>query len=78
MHWAVRDAPRMQPGDARSRLIRLRTERLDALELGIERPSPYMTRLEHAIADAERAYVMGAVLEIAALRDTLAGAAPDV
>jgi hypothetical protein len=68
----------MQPADARSRLICLQTERLDALELGIERPSPYMTRLEHAIADAERVYVMGAVLAIAALRDTLAGATHDV
>jgi hypothetical protein len=68
----------MQPGDARSRLIRLQTERLDALELGIERPSPYMTRLEHAIADARREYVTGAILEIAALRDTLAGATHDV
>jgi len=68
----------MQLGDARSRLIRLQTERLDALELGIGRLSPYMTRLEHAIAGAERAYVMGAVLEIAALRDTLAGARHDV
>jgi hypothetical protein len=64
----------MDLSDTRSRLISLQTERFHALELGIECPSPYMTRLEHAIADAQRAYVMGAVLEIAALRGTLAGA----
>ncbi len=64
----------MDVGDARTRLISLQAERFHALELGVERPSPYMTRLEGAIADAGHDYVMVAVLEIATLRGQLAGA----
>ncbi len=64
----------MDVNDARDRLIRLQTERFHALELGIENPSPYMTRLEDAIADAHREYVTAAVLEIATLRGELEGA----
>lgn len=60
---------------AKARLIRLRAERFEALELGIESPSPYVTRLEAAIEDARTDYVTGAVLEIAVLRGSLAGAA---
>lgn len=63
----------MDVHDARARLIGLQTERFQALELGIEHPSPYMTRLEHAIADARRDYTMQVVLEIAMLRGSLAG-----
>ena len=63
----------MDASDARARLIRLQTERFHALELGIEDPSPYMTRLHDAIADAHRAYVTSAVLEIAVLRESLEG-----
>lgn len=63
----------MDVHDARARLIGLQTERFQALELGIEYPSPYMTRLEHAIADARRDYTMHVVLEIAMLRGSLAG-----
>jgi hypothetical protein len=59
---------------ARTRLIGLRAERFFALELGIEVPSEYMTRLEAAIADALHDYVTSAVLEIALLRESLAGA----
>lgn len=65
----------MDVNDARARLIRLRAERFQALELGIENPSPYMTRLDAAIADAHRDFVAGAVLEIAVLRREHAGAA---
>ena len=64
----------MDIGDARARLIRLQAERFAALELGIENPSPYMTRLEAAIADARVDYITSAVLEIAVMRGSLAGA----
>lgn len=64
----------MDVNDTRARLVRLQAERLQALELGIENPSPYMTRLESAIEDARTEYVTGAVLEIAILRESLAGA----
>ena len=60
---------------ARARLIRLRAERFHALELGIENPSEYMTRLEGAIDDAQRDYVTSAVIEIAVLRESITGAA---
>lgn len=62
----------MDVNDARARLVRLQAERFHALELGIEDPSPYMERLQDAIADAHRDYVTGAVLEIAVLRGSLA------
>jgi len=65
----------MDVTDARARLIRLRAERFQALELGIESPSPYLTRLEAAIEDARTDYIASAVLEIAVLRGSLAGAA---
>ena len=64
----------MEINETRSRLIRLQAERWEALALGVENPSPYMTRLEAAIADARVAYVMSAVREIAILRGSLAGA----
>lgn len=64
----------MDVNDARARLIRLQAERFEALELGIANPSPYITRLEDAIAGAHRDYVTRAVLEIAVLRGSLAGA----
>ena len=65
----------MEINETRSRLIRLQAERWQALELGVENPSPYMTRLEAAIADARVEYVMSAVREIAILRRSLTGAA---
>lgn len=64
----------MQISDAQARLIRLLAERFEVLELGIEHPSSYMTRLEVAIEDARGEYVTCAVLEIAVLRGSLAGA----
>lgn len=64
----------MDATDAKARLIRLQAERMQALELGVESPSPYMTRLENAIEGARRDFVMIAVLEIAVLRGSLAGA----
>jgi hypothetical protein len=60
---------------AQARLIRLQAELFQALELGIEHPSPYTIRLEAAIEDARTDYVTYAVLEIALLRESLAGAA---
>ena len=59
---------------ARARLIRLQAERFAALELGIENPSPYMARIDAAIEEARTAYITSAVLEIALLRESLAGA----
>lgn len=53
--------------DARNRLIRLQTERLDAAEAGVTLDS-YLARLEHAIDEARHDYVVVAVTEIAALR----------
>jgi hypothetical protein len=64
----------MDVSTAEARLIRLRAERFEALELGIESPSPYLTRLEAAIEDARTEYITSAVLEIAVLRGLLAGA----
>ena len=64
----------MEATDAKARLIRLHAEHVQAIELGIENPSPYMTRLEAAIAEADWDYTMSAVLEIAVLRRQLAGA----
>jgi hypothetical protein len=64
----------MDINDTRARLIRLQAERHTALELGIENPSSYLTRLEAAIADARVDYVMSAVREIAVLRRSLARA----
>ena len=64
----------MDIADTQARLIRLRAERFQALELGIENPSPYLTRLDAAIAAAHVDYVMSAVREIAVLRGSLAGA----
>ena len=64
----------MDVDDTRARLIRLQAERFEALELGIEIPSPYMARLESAIEEARADHVTSAVLEIAQLRESLAGA----
>ena len=64
----------MDVNDTRARLIRLQAERFQALELGIESPSPYMTRLASAIEEARTDHVTAAVLEIAQLRESLAGA----
>jgi hypothetical protein len=68
-------ASRMDIDDTRARLIRLQAERFQALELGIENPSPYLTRLDAAIAEARVEYVVSAVGEIAVLRRALTGAA---
>ncbi len=65
----------MEISETHSRLIRLQAERFHAVELGIENPSPYLTRLDAAIADARTEYVTSAVCEIARLRRWLAGAA---
>lgn len=65
----------MDVEDTRARLIRLQAERFAAVELGAESPSPYVDRLDAAIEDARTAYVTSAVLEIALLRESLAGAA---
>ena len=71
------DAPfkklvRMDAYDTRARLIRLQTERFHAIELGIERPSEYLTRLDEAIEDVRVEYTISAVREIAVMRRDLA------
>ena len=65
----------MEISETHSRLIRLQAERFEALELGVENPSPYLTRLDAAIAEARHEYVTSAVREIALLRRSLTGAA---
>ena len=65
----------MEIGETHSRLIRLKAERFEAIALGIEPPSPYLARLDAAIADARVEYVTSAVGEIALLRRSLTGAA---
>lgn len=65
----------MEISETHSRLIRLKAERFHAVELGVEQPSPYLARLDAAIADARVEYVTSAVGEIARLRRSLAGAA---
>ena len=65
----------MEISETRSRLIRLQAERFEAIALGVEQPSPYLARLDAAIADARVEYVVSAVAEIALLRRSLTGAA---
>ncbi len=65
----------MEISETHSRLIRLQAERFQAVELGIEQPSPYLARLDAAIAEARVEYVTSAVREIAHLRRALTGAA---
>jgi hypothetical protein len=65
----------MYSTDAKARLIRLQAERMMALEAGAEEPSPYMTRLSEALADARQEYTLSAVTEIAALRSEITGLA---
>lgn len=65
----------MEISEAHSRLIRLQAERFQAVELGIEPPSPYLARVDAAIAEARVEYVTSAVREIALLRRSLTGAA---
>lgn len=65
----------MEISETHSRLIRLKAEHFQAVELGVEQPSPYLARLDAAIADARVEYVTSAVGEIARLRRSLAGAA---
>jgi hypothetical protein len=62
------------PADARSRLLRLRAERHEAVAAGLDRASRYLGHLDAAIADAETAYVIAAVTDIASLRATLGAA----
>ena len=65
----------MDATERQARLIRLQAERFQALDLGVEHPSPYLTRLEAAIAEARVDYVTSVVTEIASLRRSLARAA---
>ena len=65
----------MEISQTHSRLIRLQAERFQAVELGVEPSSPYLARLDAAIAEARIEYVTSAVLEIALLRRSLTGAA---
>jgi hypothetical protein len=59
----------------RARLIRLQTERFQAVALGIAYPSVYLDRLDEAIEDVTVEYTMCAVRAIAEMRRDLAGAA---
>ncbi|MDX6690988.1 MAG: hypothetical protein QOG15_2445 [Solirubrobacteraceae bacterium] len=65
----------MTVSEARTRMMHLQIERIDALELGVDPTSTYVTRLEAAIADAKSDYIAGSVAEIAALVADLGAAA---
>ena len=62
------------PADARSRLLRLRAERHEAVSAGLDPASRYLGHLDAAVADAETAYVTAAVTDIASLRATFGAA----
>ncbi|MGH2917812.1 MAG: hypothetical protein ACRDLS_04320 [Solirubrobacteraceae bacterium] len=61
----------MTSTEARTRYMRLQIERIDALALGVDEASSYMTHLSTAIADAKSDYIAGAVAEIASMRADL-------
>lgn len=67
----------MDTDEAHARLIRLQAERYEAVELGVANPSPYLARLDAAVAEARAEYMTSAVCEIAFLRRALARAAGD-
>jgi hypothetical protein len=62
------------PADARSRMLRLQAERLEAADAGLDPASRYLQHLDAAVAGARTAYVTAAVTEIAALRAALGAA----
>lgn len=64
----------MEVIDTQARLIALQAERFDAVELGADPASLFVTRLDDAIEDTRTDYVTGAVMEIAFLRRSLNGA----
>jgi len=57
--------------EARARLIRLGSARLDAREAGVPQASDYIERLNAAFEDAHAEYTCAAVTEIAVLRREL-------
>jgi hypothetical protein len=57
----------MTVSEARTRYMRLQVERMDAVELGVDVTSRYITQLDAAIGDAKSDYVASAVAEIASL-----------
>ena len=57
--------------DARTRLMRLQAERLDAAEAGVPADCEYARRLATAVEEARMAFVVSAVAELAALRAEL-------
>jgi hypothetical protein len=61
----------MSPVDARTRLVRLTAERLEAVEAGLGENATYMADLHADIAAWEVAYTTLAVTEIATLRAQL-------
>lgn len=58
---------------AAAALRRVEAERFEARSAGVT-SGPYVERLDRAIANARRRYVISAVTEIAALRAALGGA----
>ena len=59
--------------DLQDHLAQLQAERALASLEGLDRNATYIADLEEALADAEHAYVMAAVTEIASLRAELTG-----
>jgi hypothetical protein len=64
----------MEVIDSRARLVALQAQRSATLEHGADPASLVVARLDEAIDDARVDYVTGAVLEIAFLRRSIAGA----
>ena len=61
----VEGQPTTSLAERRARLLRLQTERSEALWAGVPADCEYMTRLSAAIEDAQRDYTICAVREIA-------------
>jgi hypothetical protein len=62
----------MTATEAQARLLRLQTEHYEATQAGVDPESSYAQRLQAAVDDARHDYVTSALVEIAALRETLA------
>ena len=62
--------------DLRDYLVQLHAERALASLEGLDRNAIYIADLDEALAEAQRAYIVAAVTEIASLRAELSG--PDL
>ena len=63
----------MTAAHARTRLLGLEAERIDAIDAGLGENAVYMAELQHDLAASRIAYVGLAITEIATLRAQLGG-----